>query len=108
MKFLDALERLRHQAYPTEDMVTRRYEILQRFIEGVRNPDLRRNLATMYAHERYLEEPPTVEELRFATQQYLRTRGPSLTTDRRTPQGINPQISCSQDQKTMLARKLNQ
>ena len=77
MKFLDALERLRLQAYPTEDMTSRRYEILQRFIEGVRNPDLRRNLATMYAHERYLQEPPTVEELRFATQQYLRTRGPT-------------------------------
>ena len=29
----------------------------------------------MYAHEDYLDNPPTVEEVRFATQQYLRTRG---------------------------------
>ena len=29
----------------------------------------------MYAHEDYLENPPTVEEIRFATQQYLRRRG---------------------------------
>ena len=58
-------------------MVSRRYEILQRFMEGVRNGDLRRNLATMYAHEHYLNDPPTVEALRYATQQYLRTRGPS-------------------------------
>ena len=38
--------------------------------------ELRRNLATMYAHEHYLNEPPTVEALRYATEQYLRTRGP--------------------------------
>ena len=29
----------------------------------------------MYAHEEYLDNPPTVEEIRFATQQYLRMRG---------------------------------
>ena len=45
-------------------------------MEGVRNGDLRRNLATMYAHEHFLNDPPTVEALRYATQQYLRTRGP--------------------------------
>ena len=72
---MDALESLRNQAHPKESHVDRRYEILQRFIEGVRNQNLRESLSAMYAHEDYLENPPTVEEIRFATQQYLRTRG---------------------------------
>ena len=76
MQFLDALESLRTQGFPQDSVVSRRYEILQRFIEGVRDGELRRNLATMYAHEHYLNEPPTVEALRYATEQYMRTRGP--------------------------------
>ena len=76
MQFLDALESLRAQGFPEESMVCRRYEILQRFIEGVRDAELRSTLATIYAHEHYLNEPPTVEALRYATQQYLRTRSP--------------------------------
>ena len=76
MQYLDALESLRTQGFPDEPVISRRYEILQRFMEGVRNGDLRRNLATMYAHEHYLNDPPTVEALRYATQQYMRTRGP--------------------------------
>ena len=40
MQYLDALESLRNQAHPKESSVDRRYEILQRFIEGVRNQNL--------------------------------------------------------------------
>ena len=52
---------------------------MQRFIEGVRNFELKRNLAHMYApeQEQYVEAPPTVEALRFTVQQYLRMRGSS-------------------------------
>ena len=75
MQYLDALEHLRNQGHPRESHTDRRYEILQRFIEGVRNQNLRESLSAMYAHEDYLDYPPTVEEVRFATQQYLRTRG---------------------------------
>ena len=50
---------------------------MQRFIEGVRNFELKRNLALMYAPEQYVEAPPTVEALRFTVQQYLRMRGSS-------------------------------
>ena len=75
MQYLDALESLRNQGHQKESRTERRYEILQRFIEGVRNQNLRESLSAMYAHEDYLEKPPTVEEIRFATQQYLRTRG---------------------------------
>ena len=75
MQYLDALEGLRSQDYPNEEVTVRRYEIMQRFIEGVRNFELKRNLALMYAPEQYVEAPPTVEALRFTVQQYLRMRG---------------------------------
>ena len=77
MQYLDALEGLRSQGYPSEEVTVRRYENMQRFIEGVRNFELKRNLALMYAPEQYVEAPPTVEALRFTVQQYLRMRGSS-------------------------------
>ena len=40
MQFLDALEGLRTQGFPDEPITTRRYEILQRFIDGVNDPTL--------------------------------------------------------------------
>ena len=61
MQYLDALEDLRSQGYPEEEVTSRRYEIMQRFIEGVRNVELKRNLALMNAPEQYVEAPPTVE-----------------------------------------------
>ena len=77
MQYLDALEGLGSQGYPNEEITVRRYEIMQRFIEGVRNFELKRNLALMYAPEQYVEAPPTVEALRFTVQQNLRMRGSS-------------------------------
>ena len=67
MQYLDALEGLRSQGFPQEAITTKRYEILQRFMEGVRDPALRRELAIVYASEVFLTEPPTVESLRFTT-----------------------------------------
>ena len=77
MQYLDTLEGLRSQGYPNEEVAIRRYEIMQKFIEGVRNFELKRNLALMYAQEQSVETPPTVEALRFTVQQYLRMRGSS-------------------------------
>ena len=77
MQYLDALEALRSPGYPNGEVTVRRYEIMQRFIEGVRDFELKKNLALMYAPEQYVEAPPTVEELRFTVQQYLRMRGSS-------------------------------
>ena len=77
MQYLDALEGLPSQGYPSEKVTVRRYEIIQRFIEGVRNFELKRNLALKYAPEQFVEAPPTVEALRFTVQQYLRMRGSS-------------------------------
>ena len=74
MQYLDALEGLRSQGFPQEAITTKRYEILQRFMEGVRDPALRRKLATVYASEVFLTESPTVESLRFTTRQLQRNR----------------------------------
>ena len=74
MQYLDALEGLRSQGFPQESIITERYEILQRFMEGVRDPVLRRELAIVYASETFLTEPPTVESLRFTTRQLQRNR----------------------------------
>ena len=74
MQYLDALEGLRSQGFLQEAITTKRYEILQRFMEGVRDPALRRELAIVYASEVFLTEPPTVESLRFTTRQLQRNR----------------------------------
>ena len=74
MQFLDALEGLRTQGFPDEPITTRRYEILQRFKDGVSDPTLRQDLAVVYAAESYLTEPPIVESLRFTTRQLQRHR----------------------------------
>ena len=51
MQYLDALEGLRSQGFPDEPVATKRYEILQRFMEGVRDVMLRRELSIIYASE---------------------------------------------------------
>ena len=77
LQYLDSLEGLRSQGYPKEEATVRRYEIMQRFIEGVGNFELKPNLALMFAPKEYVEAPPTVETLCFTVQQYLRMRGSS-------------------------------
>ena len=98
MQYLDALEGLRSQGFPNEDVTVRRYEIMQRFIEGVRSFELRRTLALMYAQEQYVDTPPTVEALRFTVQQYLHMRGPIRSENYPAPQ---------QQQQPLLARQQN-
>ena len=63
----------------------RRYEIMQKFIEGVRNKELKRNFALMFGQEQYVEALPTTEALRFNVQQCLRLRGSSLSENYPTP-----------------------
>ena len=89
IQYLDALEGLRSQGYPNEEVTVRRYEVMQKFIEGVRNFELKRNLALMYAQEQYVEAPPTV--LRFTVQQYLRMRGSNRSDNYQMVQPQHPQ-----------------
>ena len=74
MQYLDPLEGLRTQGLPNEPITTKRYEILQQFNDGVRDPVLRQELAKVYAAEKFLTDPPTVEFLRFITRQFQRHR----------------------------------
>ena len=69
MQYLNAFGGLLSQGFPNEEVAVRRYEILQKFIDGVRNFEMKRIFALMYAQEKYIEEPPTVEALRFTVQQ---------------------------------------
>ena len=69
-QYLHALEWLRSQGFPDEPVTTKRYENLQRFIEGVRDHILRRELSISYAPETTVTE----ESLRFTTRQLQRTR----------------------------------
>ena len=45
-KYLDALESLRSQAYPNENLQEREKEIVRRFIAGLRDADLKRTMLT--------------------------------------------------------------
>ena len=74
MQYLDALEGLRIQGFPDEPITTRRYEILHRFMDGVSDPVLQRELTVVFATEAYLADPPTVESLRFTVQELQRSR----------------------------------
>ena len=74
MQYLDALEGLRSQGFPDEPITTRRYEILHRFMDGVSDPVLQRELTVVFATEAYLADPPTVESLRFTVQALQRSR----------------------------------
>ena len=58
MQNLDALEGLRSQGFPDDLVTTKRYEILQRYIEGFRDAVLRRELSTIYASETNVTAPP--------------------------------------------------
>ena len=89
LQYLDALEGLGSQGFPLETITTKRYEILQRFMEGVRDPVLRRELVIVYPSEAFLTEPPTVESLCFTTRQLQRSR-PKPT---QPPQPYDPRLA---------------
>ena len=74
MQYLDALEGLRSKGFPDEPITTRRYEILHRFMDGVSDPVLQRELTVVFATEPYLADPPTVESLQFTVQELQRSR----------------------------------
>ena len=54
--------------------MTRDYEIMQRFINGVSDPELTNMLSTKYNDESYVTTPPTVEQLRYVANEYVRLR----------------------------------
>ena len=88
MHYLDALEGLRSQGFPDEPLTTRRYEILHRFMDGVSDSILQRELTVVYATEAYLTDPPTVESLRFTVQELQRRRHQQQLCDPGCPRSV--------------------
>ena len=78
MQYLEALEGLRSQGFPQEPMTTKRYEVLQPFLQEVRDPLLRRDLSIVYESESSLADPPTVESLRFTTRKLRLLNNPTI------------------------------
>ena len=74
-QLLDDLEGLRLRAYPQEDRATRDYEIMQKFMNGVSDQGLHTMLTTKYADESFVVQPPTVEQLRYVANEYVRLKG---------------------------------
>ena len=65
---------------------------MQRFIEGVRNLELKRNLALVYAQEQYVETPPTAEALRISMRVPARSENfPAPQQQLQNPVLVNPQ-----------------
>ena len=78
MQYLDALESLRSKGFPDEPMATRRYEIMQRFIKGVKSAELNSMLSIKYSDEKFIDDPPTEEQLRFTVHEFSRMREAGL------------------------------
>ena len=72
---MNDLEDQRLRAYPQEDRVTRDYEIMQKFMNGVSDQGLNTMLTTKYADESFVVQPPTVEQLRYVANEYIRLEG---------------------------------
>ena len=92
MQYLDALQILRTQGFPDEP-ITGRYEILQRFINGVSDPTLRQELAVVFAAESYLTETPI-----HPPWSLLDTQQSSFSdTDPQRPNPMIPGMTCDHD-----------
>ena len=90
MQYMDALESLRSKGFPDESMATRRYEIMQRFIKGVRSSELNSMLSIKYSDEKFIEDPPTEEQLRFTVHEFNRMR--EYTQARAKPAVETPEV----------------
>ena len=82
---------LRSQGFPDEPLLTRRYEILHRFMDRVSNPVLQQQLTVVYANEAYLTDPPTVESLRFTVQDLQRKRPKQQLRDKGCTEAVSYQ-----------------
>ena len=68
-RFLDDLESLRRRSDPEESTNRRNFSIASKFIDGVKNDDLRTMLATYYTLSK--DSAPTQEEMRQKSREYM-------------------------------------
>ena len=74
-KFLDNLEMLRRRSQPDESKRRMNLAVASKFIDGVKNDELRTTLATQYTP--ISTNAPTPEELRIKSKEYLYLKPPS-------------------------------
>ena len=74
-KFLDDLEMLRRRSQPDESNRRMNLAVASKFIDGLKNDELRTMLATHYTP--LSTNPPTPEELRLKSKEYLLLKPPS-------------------------------
>ena len=74
-KFLDDLEMLRRRSQPDESNRRMNLAVASKFIDGVKNDELRTTLATHYTP--LSTKAPTPEELRLKSKEYLLLKPPS-------------------------------
>ena len=74
-KFLDDLEMLRRRSQPDESNRRMNLAVASKFIDGVKNDELRTMLATHYTP--LSTNAPTLEELRLKSKEYLLLKPPS-------------------------------
>ena len=74
-KFLDDLEKLRRRSQPDESNRRMNLAVASKFIDGVKNDELRTILATHYTP--LSTNAPTPEELRLKSKEYLLLKNPS-------------------------------
>ena len=68
-RFLDDLESLRRRSDPEESTNRRNFSIASKFIDGIKNDDLRTRLATYYTLSK--DNAPTPEEMRQKSREYM-------------------------------------
>ena len=76
-KFLDDLKMLRNRSQPYESNRRMNLAIASKFIDSVKNDELRTMLATRY--KTISKKAPTPEELRFKSKEYLLLKPPSIS-----------------------------
>ena len=96
MQYLDALESLRSKGFPEESTAIRRYEIMQNFIKGVRSPEVNSMLSIKYSNEKFIDDPPSEEQLRFTVHEFNRMREPTIP---RPKPVLNPDVKESGSQE---------
>ena len=74
VKILDDLEMLRRRSQPDESKIRMNLAVASKFIDGVKNDELRTMLATTYTP--LSTNAPTPEELRLKTKEYLSLKPP--------------------------------
>ena len=87
-RFLDDLESLRRRSDPEESTNRRNFGIASKFIDGLKNDDLKTMLATYYSLSK--DNAPTPEEMKQMSREYMLMKSKKYSlSDSRNRQDMN-------------------